>query len=82
MAHEEELDPELHQSNVLRTTNKNHIGADPQARIPLTKNDVSIMRHPVDSPTRVVLDHLDHAPGVPKAARRKLREALEDFDKE
>lgn len=81
MEKEDTLDPIEGVSNVLKTTNKNHIGADPQARIPLSKNDVSISRHPVESPTKQVLDHLKRS-GVPKSARLKLREALNDFDKE
>ena len=81
MEKEETLDPIAAVSNVLKTTNKNHVGADPEALIPLSKNDVSISRHPVESPTKLVLDHLKHS-GVPKSAREKLREALEDFDTE
>jgi hypothetical protein len=81
MEKEDSLDPIEAVSNVLKTTNKNHIGADPQARIPLSKNDVSISRHPAESPTKQVLDHLKRS-GVPKSARQKLREALNDFDKE
>lgn len=50
-------------------------------KIPLSLNDSSISRHPVDQPTKAVLAHLKRS-GVPRAARKKLKEALEQFDEE
>lgn len=48
--------------------------------IPLSINDPSIARHPMQSPTVRVLQHL-RASGVPPKAQRKLRAALRDYDR-